>query len=501
MSQVGGAGSTRQVDYSPKKTEVSGAQTADQIAAGSLDGENIRFSREARQNEVLTGQQHRAPELEVPDDVKPTHLESANSDVGEIGTFTEKVATKTDALIQNARNGTLSPEQQASLKAHSENLNGVAQYLTQVSGKNVTSAEGKKAVLAGLGFNQSQVEALTSLAGSDKKNTLVSLHGSALQAKEEALKALGFSESQTEALLALADPNREASTLQAGSVPKSHLMSLGFSEAESVRLSSLLNGQTTGTDKQKQLLTQSGFTVGGADTILQAADPKLVKQQGVLNSGANTAQISALQQAAQSANILSTGNPVGDSVLKQLADIFVVLELLHEMSVQARRTARQTRAMEYDAAKAEVLKQAGEIRKSAFNNLVAGVVGGTAKIAGGMISIKGATAKTKAPDGVDANAAAQHKAAATQANIQKAGALSSIVGASGDVGAAGFNYQATMHQAKQKEHEAFQKTHENAAQAESEWMQLQQDMVRTVQSKMDEIIRTWFETLKTTTRG
>ena len=321
------------------------------------------------------------------------------------------------------------------------------------------------------------------------------------KAKKDALKAQGFSESQIEALLALADPDDEGNSLQSTHQTGSKGARVaGFSPEQSERLLALLNGQTAGTEEQKNLLKQMGYSDAEAEVILATADPKLLKQQGVL--GGEGSQIQLLQQAAAAANTLANGGTVGDAVLKQLADIFVVLELLHQMSVQGRRTAREIRSMEYDSAKAEVLKQASEMRKAAVNTLVAGVVTGTMKIAAGAISMAGAAGgKSKAPKGADANTKAQAQSAATQASIAKANAVSQMVSASGEIGGAGFNYQAAQHQAKQKEHEAFQKTHDNAAQSASEWMQLQQDMVKTVQSKMDEIIRTWFETLKTTTRG
>ena len=511
MSQVGHTGSTQQaqVDYSSKIAALSGSNVLDEVGAGDLAGQNIRFSREEARNEVLKGQQLRVPDLDTPDDVKPTHMESANSDVGDLRKLTEKALDNTSELIKNARNGTLTPEQQSTLEKHSETLRGAAEYLNGIGGKNVSTGEGKKAVLAGLGFNQSQLDALMSLANPDDEgNTLASLHGgsAALQGKKDALKAQGFSEGQIEALLALAGPDDEgnflASTYQAGSGPKSALRNLGFSEAQTERLLALLNGRTTGTEDQKNLLKQMGYTDAEADVILAFADPKILKQQEVLGTEGGDAQVEALMQAANAANVLSTGSSIGDGVLKQLADIFVVLELLHQMSVQGRRTARESRSLEYDAAKAEVLKQAGEMRKAAINTLVAGVVTSSAKIAAGAISMAGATGgKSKAPKGADANTKAQAEAAATQASLQKASAVSQMVSASGEVAGAGFNYQAQEHQARQKEHEAFQKTHDNAAQSDSEWMQLQQDMVKTVQSKMDEIIRTWFETLKTTTRG
>ena len=508
MSQVGHTGSTQntQVDYSSQAAGPAGSQEVDEVSAGDLDGQNIRFSREDTRNEVLKGQQVRAPELEVPDDVKPTHLESANSDIGDVSKLTDKALNNTSELIKNARNGTLPPEQQATLKERSETLRGAADYLTGISGKNVTAGEGKKAVLAGLGFNQSQLDALLSLANPDNDgNTLAPLHGgaAALQGKKDALKAQGFSDSQIDALQALAAPGDEGNALQSTHQAGSKGVRVpGFSPEQSERLMALLNGKTAGTEEQKNLLKQMGYSDAEADVMLATADPRMLKQQGILMDETGQGQIDALMQAANAANVLSTGSPVGDRILKQLADIFVVLELLHQMSVQGRRTARESRAMEYDAAKAEVLKQAGEMRKAAINTLVAGVVTSTAKIAAGAISMAGAAGgKSNAPKGADANTQAQAQAAATQASLQKASAVSQMVSAGGEVAGAGFNYQAQEHQARQKEHEAFQKTHDNAAQSESEWMQLQQDMVKTVQSKMDEIIRTWFETLKTTTRG
>lgn len=510
MSQIGQTGSTQdtQVDYRSKAGALSGSQALEKVSAGDLDGQNIRFSREGAQNEVLKGQQSNAPQLESPGEIKPTYMESAKNEVGDVSKLTDKAVGSTLELMKNVRSRTLSPEQQAALEKHSETLQGTAEYLSSISGTNVSGAEGKRAVLAGLGFNESQMDALLLLTNPDDDGgSITSLHGGtvALQEKKEALKDQGFSEAQIKALLSVANPDSEgnsfASTRLDGSEPKSLLQSLGYSVAQSDRLMALLNGQAAGTEEQKNLLKQMGLRDAEADVILSAADPKLLKQQGVLGSKQNAGQINALQQAASAANVLSKGSSVGDAVLKQLADIFVVLELLHEMSVQGRRTARESRAMEYDAAKTQVLKQAEEIRNSATCTLVAGIVTGSMKMAAGAITIAGATAKTNVDPKLDANSKAQAKAAGTQANVQKAAAISQMVSASGDMAGAGFNYEAAQHQAKQKEHEAHQKTHDNAAQSESEWMQLQQDMVKTVQSKMDEIIRTWFETLKTTTRG
>ncbi|MGI9281195.1 MAG: hypothetical protein ACR2PX_16435 [Endozoicomonas sp.] len=496
MSQVGQTGSTQNtpVNYG-SQTGLSGAGSLDEVGRGDLDGENLRYARETKSAEVLKGQQSRAPVLDQPDDVKPTHLEAANTDVNDISKLTKSSLENTQELAKSLRSGSLNPDQQKQLERNADLLKGGASLLSNLHGHNLGGTEGKRSVLAGMGFSQSQLDALMSLADpADAGNSLASMHGgqSALQGKKDALKSMGFSESQVDALLSLADPDDEgnslASTHQAGSgKSKSPLASQGFSNAQAERLTALLNGQTFGTEQQKELLKQMGFSDTESDVLLATADPQALKAQGKLAQSTDANQLAQLQQMAQAANVLSTGSPIGDRVLEQLVDIFTVLELLHEMSVQGRRTARETRAMEYDAAKQEILNQAGEMRKAAIYTLAAGVTSGTMKVAAGAVAIGGS---------MGGGSAAQ-----SSVRMQQATQASQMVSGMGDIISAGFNYQASEHQARQKEHEAFQKTHDNAAQSASEWMQMHQDMVKTVQSKMDEIIRTWFETLKTTTRG
>ena len=463
-------------------------------------------------SEVLQGQQARAPELEQPSDVKPTSLESANAEVGDLNETTEMATKKGMELLQHAREGKLTAGEQGRIGEHAGNLKGAASYISNLHGQGIGTAEGKRSVLAGLGFNQSQLDALLSMANPDDAgNSLASLHGgqAALQTKQTALSSLGFSDSQVEALLSLANPDDEgnalASTHQAGSSPKGTLQSLGFSSAQADRFLALLNGQNPpGSAEHRALLSQMGYNDAEIDVMLSAADSKSLKQQDALLKTTSSADVDQMQQqSAAVSDIFSHGSAAADQVIEQLFDIFMVLELFHEMSVRSRRTARETRSLEYDAAKQEILNQADEMKKSAVHRLVAGVISGAAKVAAGAISGAGAFAgaKSKAPAGADATAQSQAQSAALQQSMQRATAVSQMVSGAGDMAAAGFNYQASMHDAKQKEHEAYQKTHDNAAQAWSEYMQLHQDMVKTVQSKMDEIIRTWYETLKSTYPG
>ena len=510
MSQVGQSGSTQNnpVDYRSQPGAAGEAGSLDRVSAGALDQENIRFADQQTRNEVLRGQQLRAPALDVPDDVQPTALEAANTDIGDVSEITDKVLKSTGSLIQNGLNDELDPQQQQRLQQHADTLKGTANYLNALHGNGLNTPEGKRSVLAGLGYNMGQLEALLSLADPDDAgNSLASLHGTSLPAKKAALSNLGFSESQIEALLSLADPddggNALASLRQAGTNVKAALQALGFTATQAERLQALLNGlPSAGSAEQKQLLAQMGFSEEGAEVVLSNANPEAVRRQDALIRGTEAEQIAQLQSLAQSTSAFAAEGSNSLGVLEQLADIFMVLELLHEMAVQSRRTAREYRSAQYDAAKQEILNQADEMKKAAVHSLVAGVVSGAAKVAAGAVSAAGAFggAKAKTPAGADATAQSQAQSAAMQQSMQRATAVSQMVQGTGDMAAAGFNYQAAQHTAKQKEHEAYQKTHDNAAQSASEFMQLHQDMVKTVQSKMDEIIRTWFETLKSTNR-
>lgn len=523
MSQVGQTGSTQnqQVDYSGKSEAASDAKSTDKIGAGTLDQQNIRFADQQVRNKVLQGQTIRAPELPQPGDVKPTAMESASRDVDDLSKSTEAAFKNAKILLEAAKNGTLSPEQQAQLRKHANTLQGTADYLKALHGQGLGSNEGKKSVLEGMGFNKSQLDALLSLANPDDAgNSLASMHGgqAALQGKKDALSSMGFSEGQIEALLSLANPDDDGNALasfhQSGSAPKKALAALGFSDSQADRFLALRNGQkaTQGSAEQRQLLAKMGYDDGAIDVLLSAADPKSLLQQNSLIKGTSAQQADDMQDLAETIfkviNGNGTGNNIlkdkllGDAIVKQLVDIFAVMELLHEMSVNARRKSRETRAIEYDSARQETLNQAEEMKSAAVKTLVAGVVSGSAKMAAGAVTGAGAAGgKSHASPGADATAQTQAKSVALQQSMQKATSVSQLVNASGEMASAGFNYQASLHSAKQKEHEAMQKTHENAAQSASEFMQLHQDMIKTVQSKMSEIINSWYETLKTTTRG
>jgi|GEM_PF-5598056 len=497
ISNTGGA----QVTQHRASLEAGKTAAKERVSAGHLHGDNIRVSSQEARSAALRGAvQNQGPNLDAPDDLNPMQMEKANAQMGEVSKLTDEALASSKSLLNNVLDGNVSPEQMARLQQHSRALNGSGQYLeTLMNGKGLDSIQGKRSVLAGMGFNDAQLDALMSLANpDDASNSLASLHGGqgTLDQKKSALKSMGFSDSQIEALLSLANPDEEGSGLaslhQAGSSAKAALEALGFKGAQAERLMALLNGRGNMTEfpGQAKLLAAMGYNEAQIKTILLAGDSQLLKQQKALMQAADPSTVKLLQANATGLNLLSQNNIFDQKILEQLVDIFTVMELLHKMSVAQRRSARESRAIEYEAAKNEVLNQADEMKKAATMSAIGGWVSAGTKIAGGVVQ-----------GGLAVRSASAPNQGAMQQQVALANGVSQVITASGDMVKASTDYQAGMHQAQVKIHEAMQKTHDNAAQYESEFMNLQSDMVRTVQSKMDEIIRSWFETLKSTTRA
>ena len=266
MSQIGQSVSTASVDVASQANALQGGESVDKVSSGNLDGQNISASKKADESNVLRGQEARIPDIDTPDDVKPTHLEQAKTNLDELEEVTNKALGSTFDMVKNAKEGKLSPEQMVQLKQTSEILDNTVTFLGQLSGKSASGAEGKKSVLASLGFSERQMDALMSLANpDDAANALESMHGgaAALQGKKDSLKSMGFSDAQVDALLALADPDDEGNALASmhqATGNKAKLGALGFSAAQAERFLALLEGKSQGTPQQLQQLMKSGMS-------------------------------------------------------------------------------------------------------------------------------------------------------------------------------------------------------------------------------------------------
>ncbi|WP_299731961.1 hypothetical protein [uncultured Endozoicomonas sp.] len=499
MTEVNNSGALHHTQQQAPILDAGKLPGKERVSGGQLDGKDLTVSsRGAAPNEFINSKGEVAPQLETPGDTSLLDLESASVKIAEISKHAEESLKSTRALLSNIVSGKVTPEQTAQLQQHAAALLETSEYVDNLQGKGLDNTKGKESVLAALGFSDAQLEALLSLANPDDAgNSLASLHGGArsLNAKASVLRSLGFSDSQIDALLSMANPDDDGNSLaslhQSGAGAKELLKALGFQQQQIDKLIGLLNGtlDSSGFSEQAALLKKMGFTDAQAETILSNSDNLKLKEQKKLLESASSEQSNLLKSAAIGFNTLSANQVFGPEILEQLVDMFAVMELLHKMSVEQRQNARTSRSINYEASKQQVLVQAEKMKDAAVKTAIAGFVSAGAKMAAaaaqGGFAVKSAKGVT---DGV------------RQAQVAIGNALGSSITSMGDIIKTGLDYTATMDQAEIKVREAIQKTYDNAAQSDSEFLNMHQDMIRNVQSKMDEIIRSWFETLKSTTR-
>lgn len=475
------------------------------VAAGDLKGDNLRVSsNEVAKSGVLQEFQkpvdNQKPPLAAPGDLSPNQMQSANATMKALSKATDETMATTKQLFNNLLNGGVTEGEAAKLKSRAALLDDTASFMERMSGKNVQTAEDRRQVLAGMGGLQKfQLDNLEQQLSSDDMTTyLAAQHGGAegLDQKTAILRSLGYTDSQIKTLVALAPPDanggRVDSMRAAGSDAKAVLQALGFADAAK-GLAALANGQQPkpGSAEQKQLLAKMGFSNQESEVILLSSNPVSLKNQAALMSNAPEGIAQLLRANSTGMNLLAAGKTFEDmKVLEQLVDIFAVMELLFKMSVTQRKNSREFRAVEYDAAKNEILNQADSMKKAALMTAIGGWASAGTKIISGGAQV-----------GLSVKAGAAPNQGAMQQQVAIANGVSQVISASGDMVKAGTDYQAGMYNAKAKEAEAKLQTHNNAAQSESEFMNLHQDMMKTVLGKMDEIIRSWFETLKSTTRA
>ena len=477
------------------------------IKKGDIDfqQESVRLASSKHVKSEVLGEANKAaqqakPSLASPDDLSQNQMTNAGKTLATLSKSTDEAMASTKQLLSNVLNGTVTKGEAAKLKTQAAVLDDTASYMQLLSGKGVETAEGKRQVLAGMGgFQKFQLDNLEQLSTSkDIQTFLASQHGGAkgLDQKTAILRSLGFTDSQIKTMMSLAPPDTDGSRLDtmraAGSDAKAVLQALGFRGAAAEGLAALLNGKLSqlGSAEQKQLLAKMGFSEQEIEVILLTSNPASLKNQAALMRNAPQGLAQYLMAGSKGMNLMAAGQSFPDmKILEQLVDIFAVMELLFKMSANQRASARESRAIEYEASKNEILNQAEEMKSAALMSAIGGFASAATKIVSGGMQF-GMSLKA---GGLD------------QASMQRQVSMSQSIGmvgtGMGDFIKSGTDFQAGMHQAQVKMHEAFQKTHDNAAQSETEFMNLHQDMVKTVISKMDEIIRSWFETLKSTTRA
>lgn len=618
---IQGTGSQPSVDYG--STDIGQTQGTRTVGRGMI-GDDARLQMMQGEKAVTHSQLAHRPTLIKPETMgaraQVAAANAASEDLTGLGQTTRAASAEVGSTMMRIQTGQQSPADAQWLLRNATSFEGAADYL-----KSLQTGADKPLLLGGQGFDDGQIADLLDAQKNPAALTerLEARYGSGLGERQQQLKNMGYDDRQITMILSLgreriaSNEGRQAELMNRfkDNSAGQKLASLGFDEKQIKALLALANKGTAeaapaGSQKVHELLVKMGFNDSEARVLLASADQDKLKNQGMLlrQLESNPGMAARLSSLAQESRLLAQqpNKPYAEEHLKQLADIFMVLQLIHQMSVEQRRFAREARSAEYDAAKAEVLKQADHIRDAATYTLIADMAQGGMSLMGGMMSMRGgmkggmkgpkggksgATAddvqvsspsskksgaggkgkksrSSASQDGVEQNSQStqQSKASQKQQNVEKdvykaeqkqadreteaqlqdaagrkqnreavtesqnkeiennqaqaktAGKsqensnemmmnsnsgmmFSQVTGAMGNLAAAPFKFMATEEQALQKESEAHQKSHENAAQAWSEWMQLQQDQVKNCQSKIEEITRIHFDTLKSLSRG
>jgi len=190
-----------------------------------------------------------------------------------------------------------------------------------------------------------------------------------------------------------------------------------------------------------------------------------------------------------------------DGLSKAMTDVFQLMELIHQLSNEQKKSSREARQAERDMQYAELDSAVDKMKEAARAALGAAIAGGVFSIVQGGVSIgSGASGLSKLknldkpdslPPGVEGPL---NKPKNIDLEVQKitnmgriGDGVGSVTGGIGQMVSGGMQYQSSMAQAAQKEHEAEAQKAETRAQSETDFMQNLQDVIRDVQNKLQAI--------------
>ena len=409
---VQGAGG-QPINVGAPSIDESGEST--KTVSSGLIGNNAQLQMMQSHKAITHSQLAHKPTLLKPKEMGMKAQASANqaasADLTGLGKMTEAASMNVASTMVRVQLGMQVPEDQAMLQRHADTLSEGADYIDSLfKGKGELTKGEKANILGGQGFDDQQIEDLF-LSQSDRAALTAKnqqKHGSTYNQKFVELKAMGYDEHQADMLLLLGDDsimkneNRtaELNRLFKDSADAQKLVKIGLNEQQ---IKSLLNTDNTAqkntraqvdSDRLLKLNEKMGFNDREAKILLATGRSEKLNEQASLlkRMQNNPSEVSnKMRDVSQNAQMIANSplKPYVEEHLKQLADIFMVLELLHEMSVKQRRVGREMRQLEYEAARQETLKQADHIRKAAVMQLAADCVMGGMSIAGGLVSIGG----------------------------------------------------------------------------------------------------------------
>ncbi|WP_157097644.1 hypothetical protein [Photobacterium sp. J15] len=183
-----------------------------------------------------------------------------------------------------------------------------------------------------------------------------------------------------------------------------------------------------------------------------------------------------------------TGNLSHEDSMVQISDI---LTLMHKIALAQRQQARESRTAERELTVDAIKGQADKMREQAQLERVSGW------ISAGMTMVTSAMQMKSAIKGM--NMKLSDAQLQSYNNFQQA--KTQIYSAMGQFVTTQIDYQAKLKQAEGKELEAVQKVHETAAEDEGQQMQFYLDVIRDARQKLEEVMRSQQESVKSIVRA
>ena len=182
---------------------------------------------------------------------------------------------------------------------------------------------------------------------------------------------------------------------------------------------------------------------------------------------------------------------------KILTDFFQLMAVFHELGVEMRRMHREGRNLSQESVIEKIELQAEKKLDAAFNNMVAGMVSGSMKVASGGINLIGGAMAAKA----DAQAAAQGRTDGMAGRVisMRAEGISSVIQGVGEMGSAQFRYMAGIDEAMETQLRADEEQARFTKQHEQDQMDIARDLSAKARDTFLQVFNAWMQSLQKTT--
>lgn len=177
-----------------------------------------------------------------------------------------------------------------------------------------------------------------------------------------------------------------------------------------------------------------------------------------------------------------------EDTMVQISDI---LTMMHQLATTQRQQARESRMTEREAAVGSILGQADKMREQAELERLSGWISAGISIASGAMQVSGGVKALKMNI---SDAKLQTVNSIQQAKTQ-------ILTGVGQLLTTQIDYHAKQKQADGKVLEADQKVHETAMEDEGQQMQFYLDVIRDARQKLEEVMRSQQESMKSIVRA